>query len=83
MLELLRCADLESLRRRQGATAAKISAWREECLVGGDAALKRCVVAVEADETRRLKSVAAELATDREFLPEKVCHLEAAGPSGW
>jgi hypothetical protein len=83
VLELVRGADLESLSRRHGVTAAKISAWRDEFLAGGEAELKRREVAVESEDTRRLKSVVAELATDKELLKEKIRHLEASGPLGW
>lgn len=83
VLELLRGADLESLSRRHGVTAAKISGWRDEFLAGGEAELKRREVAVESEETRRLKRVVAELATHKELLKEKIRHLEASGPLGW
>ena len=83
VLELLRGTDLESLSRRHGVTAAKISAWRDEFLAGGEAELKRREVAIESEETRRLKSVVAELATDKELLKEKIRHLEGSGPLGW
>jgi hypothetical protein len=52
-------------------------------LASGEAGLKRREVAVESEETRRLKSVVAELATDKELLKEKIRHLEASGPLGW
>ena len=83
VLELLRGADLESLSRRHRVTAATLSAWRDEFLASGEAGLKRRETAVESDETRRLKSVVAELATDKELLKEKIRHLEASGPLGW
>jgi transposase-like protein len=83
VLEFLRGADLESLSRRHGVTAATLSAWRDDFLASGEAGLKRREVAVEAEETRRLKSVVAELATEKELLREKIRHLEATGPLGW
>jgi len=83
VLELLRGADLESLSRRHGVTAAKISAWREAFLAGGEAHLKAREVAVEDEETRRLKNVVADLATEKDLLKEKIRHLEASGPLGW
>lgn len=83
VLELLRGADLESLSRKHGVTAATLSTWRDEFLASGEAGLKRREVAVESEETRRLKSVVAELATDKELLKEKIRHLEASGPLGW
>ena|SRR5215831_2357846 len=83
VLELLRGADLESLSRRHGVTAAKISEWRDAFLAGGEAHLKAREVAVEDEETRRLKSVVADLATEKDLLKEKIRHLEASGPLGW
>jgi transposase-like protein len=83
VVELLRGADLESLSRRHGVTAATLSAWRDNFLASGEAGLMRREVAIESEETRRLKSVVAELATDKELLKEKIRHLEASGPLGW
>ena len=83
VLELLRGADLESLSRRHGVTAATLSAWRDDFLVSGEAGLKRREMAREDEDTRRLKRVVAELATEKELLNEKIRHLEASGPLGW
>ena len=83
VLELLRGADLESVSRRQGVTAAKLSQWRDDFLAGGEARLKHREVVVEDEDTRRLKSVVADLATDKALLTEKIRHLEAGRPLGW
>ena len=83
VLELLRGGDLESVSRRHGVTAATLSAWRHEFLTSGEAGLKRREVHVEDEETRRLKSVVADLATEKELLKEKIRYLEASGPLGW
>jgi transposase-like protein len=83
VLELLRGADLESLSRRHGVTAATLSTWRDEFLASGEAGLKRREVHVDDEETRRLKRVVADLATEKELLKEKIRHLEASGPLGW
>jgi transposase-like protein len=83
VLELLRGADLESLSRRHGVTAATLSAWRDDFLASGEAGLKRREVQADDEETRRLKSVVADLATEKELLKEKIRHLEASGPLGW
>ena len=56
---------------------------RDEFLAGGAAELKRREVAAESEGLRRLKSVVADLATDKELLKEKIRHLEASGPLGW
>ena len=76
----VRGADLETLSRRHGVTVATLSAWREDFLAGGEAGLKRRAVQLEDEDTRRLKSVVAELATDKELLKEKIRHLEGSGP---
>lgn len=83
VLEVLRGADLETLSRRHGVTAARISEWRAEFLAGGEDRLKYREVAVEDEETRRLKSVVADLATEKDLLKEKIRHLEAGRPLGW
>ena len=83
LLELLRGTDLETLSRRHGVTAAKISEWRDDFLASGEAGLKRQETHVDDEETRRLKSVVVELATEKELLKEKIRHLEASGPLGW
>jgi len=51
--------------------------------VGGEDRLKYREVAVEDEETRRLKSVVADLATEKDLLKEKIRHLEAGRPLGW
>jgi hypothetical protein len=83
VLELLRGVDLETLSRRHGVTAAKLSAWRDEFLAAGEAHLKSRETHVDDEETQRLKRVVAEQAVSNELLKEKIRHLEASGPLGW
>jgi hypothetical protein len=83
VLELLRGADLESLSRRHGVTAAKLSAWRDEFLAGGEAHLRSRETHVDDEETQRLKRVVAEQVVSQELLREKIRHLEGSGPLGW
>jgi hypothetical protein len=83
VLELLRGADLESLSRRHRVTAAKISEWRDAFLTGGEAHLKAREVAVEDEETRRLKNVVADLATEKDLLKESFAIWRPAAPLGW
>ena len=83
VLELLRGADLESVSRRHGVTAAKLSAWRDEFLAGGEAHLRSRETHVDDEETQRLKRVVTEQAVSQELLREKIRQLEAAGPLGW
>jgi len=83
VIELLKGESLESLSRRHGVTAAKFSQWRDDFLAGGEARLKQREVVVDDEDTRRLKSVVADLATDKALLAEKIRHLEAGRPLGW
>jgi len=83
VIELLKGESLESLSRHHGVTAAKLSQWRDEFLAGGEARLRHREEAVETEDTRRLKSVVADLATDKALLVEKVRYLEAGRPLGW
>ena len=64
-------------------TAATLSPWRGEFLAGGEARLKHRETPIEDEDTRRLKSVVADLATDKALLVEKIRHLEAGRPLGW
>ena len=82
VIEVLKGESLESLSRRHGVTAAKLSQWRDDFVAGGEARLKHREVAVEGADTRRLKSVVADLATDKALLAEKIRHLEAGRPFG-
>ncbi len=83
VIDLLKGEALEHLSRRHGVTAAKLSQWRDEFLAGGEARLQHRETAVEEEDTRRLKSVVADLATDKALLVEKIRHLEAGRPLGW
>ena len=83
VIEFLKGESLEILSRRHGVTAAKLSQWRDHFLAGGEARLKHREVVVDDEDTRRLKSVVADLATDKALLAEKIRHLEAGRPLGW
>lgn len=80
ILELLRGADLESTSRKYRVTVATLTAWRDEFLTHGEAGLKSREVAVEDEESRRLKSVVANLSVDNELLREKIAKLEGGLP---
>ena len=82
-IEWLKGESLEGLSRRHGVTAATLSPWRGEFLAGGEARLKHRETPIEDEDTRRLKSVVADLATDKALLVEKIRHLEAGRPVGW
>jgi transposase-like protein len=83
VLDVLRGADLDSVSRRHGVTAATLSGWRDDFLASDEAGLKRREVLVDDEDTQRLKRVVAEQAVSNEWLKEKIRHLEASGPLGW
>ena len=83
VIEWLKGESLEGLSRRHGVTAATLSQGRGEVLAGGEARLKHRETPIEDEDTRRLKSVVADLATDKALLVEKIRHLEAGRPVGW
>jgi transposase len=80
VIDLLRGADLETLSRQNGVTAATISGWRDVFLASGEAGLKSRETDVEVEEKQRLKSVVADLAMSNELLREKIRHLEQNRP---
>lgn len=82
VLRLLRGEDLETLSRALGVTAARLSAWREEFLAGGTAALKtrHDPDAPGHEELVRLKAKIGDLAVANELLEEKIDRLESGLP---
>jgi transposase len=83
VLELLRGEDLETVSRRHGVTAATLSGWREAFLASGEAGLKAHQEDSANEETRRLKTVVADLHMNNELLREKIKQLETNRPLGW
>jgi len=83
VLRLLRGEDIETLSRELGVTAATLSGWREQSLVGMEANLKAREADVDNEETQRLKSLVADLSMSNELLREKIHRLEAGRPLVW
>lgn len=83
VLRLLRGEDIETLSRELGVTAATLSGWREQSLVGMEANLKAREADVENEETQRLKSLVADLSMSNELLREKIHRTEAGRPLAW
>ena len=83
VLRLLRGEDIETLSRELGVTAATLSGWREQSLVGMEMNLKAREADVENEETQRLKSLVADLSMSNELLREKIHRLEAGRPLVW
>jgi Transposase len=83
VLRLLRGEDIETLSRELSVTAATLSGWREQSLVGMEANLKAREADVENEETQRLKSLVADLSMSNELLREKIHRIEAGRPLAW
>jgi transposase len=83
VLRLLRGEDIETLSRELGVTAATLSGWREQSLIGMEVNLKAREADVENEETQRLKSLVADLSMSNELLREKAHRLEAGRPLVW
>ena len=71
VLRLLRGEDLELLSRELGVTAATLSAWRDDFLAGGQAALKSRPADDRDDEIARLRAKVGELTMDNELLTQR------------
>jgi len=69
VIRLLRGEDLELVSREVRVTAAKLSAWRDDFLNGGQAALKtRDVADIRDVEIKHLHAKIGELTMDNEVL---------------
>ena len=79
VLRLLRGEDLELLSRELGVTAATLSAWRDDFLAGGQAALKSRPADDRDDEIARLRAKVGELTMDNELLRERARRAEGEG----
>ena len=68
VVRLLRGEELDAVSRELGVTAATLSSWRDEFLVGGQASLKARPASEPEDQTRDLKALIGELTIDNECL---------------
>ena len=71
VLRLLRGESLDLLSRELGVTAATLSAWRDDFLAGGQAALKSRPADDRDDEIARLRAKVGELTMDNELLLQR------------
>jgi transposase-like protein len=80
VLRLLRGEDLELLSRELGATAARLSKWRDQFLRAGQAELKKRPQDPRDEEIVRLRQKLGEVTMDNELLQKKIEHLEDDRP---
>ena len=68
VLRLVRGEELDALSRELGVTAATLSSWRDDFLVGGQASLKARTLEPADDGSQQLKTLIGELTIDNECL---------------
>ncbi len=80
VLRLLRGEPLETLSRELGGTAATLSGWRDQFLVGGTAALKVRPSTPQEEDLARLQAKIGELTMANELLAGKIARIEGDRP---
>ena len=80
VLRLLRGEPLETLARELGVTAATLSGWRDQFLVGGIAALTSRPSTPQEEDLARLQAKIGELTMANELLQEKIARIEGDRP---
>ncbi len=80
VLRILRGEDLDALSREVGVTASAIAGWRDQVLVGGQAAVRSRPTDERDDEIARLRAKVGELTMDNELLRDRARRAEAASP---
>jgi len=80
VLRLFRGEALETVSREVGVTAATLSGWRDQVLLGGAAALKSRPPDPKDEGLARLQAKIGELTMANELLEEKIGRLEGGRP---
>ena len=80
VLRLLRGEDLDLLSRELRVPAARLAAWRDAFLAGGQEAMKKPPPDARDREIARLRAKLGESTMDNELLREKIAHLEHGRP---
>jgi hypothetical protein len=82
VLRLLRGEELDLVSRSLGVTAARLSEWRDEFLIGGEAALATREKDDRDLEIDRLRAKLGEVLLDKELLESKIDVMENGRPLG-
>ena len=80
VLRVLRGNDLDLVSREAGITAAQVSKWRDQFVVGGQAGLKSRATDGRDDELARLKALVGDLTMRLELSREAVQRLRGGAP---
>src|SRR4051794_6610590 len=83
VLRRRRGADLETVSRSLGVTAATLTGWQDTFVAAGEASLATRPTDGEALESGRLKTKLGEMLLERELLEAKIAALEARGSGPW
>ena len=82
VLRLPRGEDLELVSRELGVTAAELSGWRDQFLVGGEASLRSRPADARDAGIGRPQAEVGELTMTTELLEAKIERLETHRPLG-
>jgi transposase-like protein len=82
VLRVLRGEDLDVLSRELGVTAATLAGWRDQFLVGGQAAVRSRSADERDAEIARLRAKVGEITMENELLLERARRAEANSPFG-
>src|SRR5918997_5725651 len=77
VLRLLRGEALDALSRELGVTAATLAQWRDQFLVGGQAAVRSRPADARDEDLARRRAKLGELTLDNELLRERAQRAEA------
>ena len=80
VLRLLRGEALDALSRELGVTAATLAQWRDQFLVGGQAAVRSRPADARDEDLARLRAKIGELTMANELLRERAQRAEAGHP---
>jgi transposase len=82
VLRMRRGEDLDHVSRELGLAAARLSAWRDQFLAGGQASLKSRAADGREAELARLKALVGDLTMRLELSREAVSRLRGGAPLG-
>jgi transposase-like protein len=80
VLRLLRGEEIDLLSRELGVPAARLAAWRDTFLSGGQEAMKKQPLDARDREIARLREKLGESTMDNELLREKLARVETGRP---
>jgi transposase-like protein len=80
VLRLLRGEEMELLSRELRVPAARLAAWRDAFLSGGQEAMKQPPLDARDREIARLREKLGESTMDNELLREKLARVESGRP---